>query len=52
MLNALADWQEKADPLVPIAVVWNQRHKPSAAKPLWFLLGAEDEPGPLQRASM
>ncbi|MGC6507881.1 MAG: 1-acyl-sn-glycerol-3-phosphate acyltransferase [Myxococcota bacterium] len=52
MLSALADWQAQSDraiQLVPIAVVWNRAPQAKRSETTRFLLGAEDEPGPIQK---
>ena len=52
MLSALAELQAQSErpiQLVPIAVVWNRAPQAKRSETTRFLLGAEDEPGPLQK---
>jgi glycerol-3-phosphate O-acyltransferase len=52
MLQALVEIQKKLSTsihLIPVAVVWNRAPQAKRSETTRFLLGAEDEPGPLQK---
>lgn len=52
MLSALARIQARYDKpiqLLPVAVVWNRAPQKKRSDTARFLLGAEDEPGPIQK---